>query len=521
MPESEENILAIDLGTGGPKVAIVSTAGEVIADAFEPTPLVLTPDGGVEQDPEGWWRAIVAAARRVVAAEEAEAARVVAVAVTAQWVTTVALDERNEPLMNAISWMDGRGAEFARRAVGPGPRVAGYNPLKLARWLRATGGAPSLAGHDPVGQILFIRERHPEVYERAKAFVEPGEFLTARMTGRVAASAESATACWGTDNRRIERIAYDDALLALSGLERAKLPEIVPSGSIVGELLPERAAELGVAPAPVVASSPDIMSAAVGSGAVADHAAHLYIGTSGWLSCHVPFKKTDPLHNIAALPSSIPGRYLVCTEQQCAGAALSHLRDNLLGAPETSFDELVAEAAQSPPGADGVIFTPWLNGERTPLDDNHVRAAYANLSLGTTRASLVRATLEGVACNVRWMQMHTEKLAGKRFDDIAFIGGGAESELWCQILADVLDRRIRRIVGPRQANVRGAALLAALALGHVTVEDIPNRVRTAGVYEPDPANRALYDERFSHFKDFYKANRKLYARINRNAGESG
>ncbi|MBK5229920.1 MAG: xylulose kinase, partial [Thermoleophilia bacterium] len=402
-----------------------------------------------------------------------------------------------------------------------GPRVAGYNPIKLARWLRATGGAPSLAGHDPVGQILLIKHRCPDVYERTHAFVEPGDFLTARMTGRIVAAAESATACWGTDNRKIDAIQYDDRLLRLAGLERTKLPEIVPSGSVVGELLPERAAELGIEPVPVVASTPDIMSAAAGSGAVADNAAHLYVGTSGWLSCHVPYKKTDPFHNIATLPSPIPGRYLVCTEQQCAGATLAHLRDNLLGTPRTSFDDLVAEAAAVPAGADGVIFTPWLNGERTPLDDNHVRAAYANISLTTTRGALVRATLEGVACNVRWMRHYTEKLVKRRLDSIALIGGGAESPLWCQIFADVLDREIRRIDAPRHANTRGAALLASAALGHIGFSEIPDRVRTAETFTPNAANRALYDELFDEFRGFYKANRKLYARINGKAKESG
>ncbi|MBI4897589.1 MAG: FGGY-family carbohydrate kinase [Actinobacteria bacterium] len=512
---SEANILAIDLGTGGPKVALVSTRGEVVSDAFEPTPLVLTEDGGVEQDPEGWWNAITAASRRAIADAPAGTPPPVAVAVTAQWVTTVAIDEDANPLMNAVSWMDGRGAPYARRAAGPGPRVAGYNPLKLARWLRVTGGAPSLSGHDPVGQILLIQDRHPDVYERTRAFVEPGDFLTARMTGRIVSSAESATVCWGTDNRKIDAIAYDDGLLKLSGLSREKLPEIVPSGSIVGELLPARAAELGIDPVPVVASSPDIMSAAIGSGAVADYAAHLYVGTSGWLSCHVPFKKTDPFHNVAALPSSIAGRYLVCTEQQCAGATLAHLRDNLLGAPEISFNDLVAEAGECGPGAGGVLFTPWLNGERTPLDDHHVRAAYANLSLATTRGALVRATLEGVALNARWMQLHTEKLVGRELNDIAFIGGGAESSLWAQIFADVLGRRINRIAEPRKANTRGAALLASLALGHVRVGEIPERVRTAESHEPNAANSARYDELFDEFRGFYKANRKMYTRLNR------
>jgi xylulokinase len=511
-------ILAIDLGTGGPKVSLVTTHGAVLATGFEPTPLIHTPDGGIEQDPEDWWRAVAAAARAAVAAAPEGAAKPAAVAVTAQWVTTLAVDERGEPLMNAISWMDGRGAPYAHEATGPGPRVAGYNPRKIARWVKYTAGAPSLQGHDPVGQILLIADRHPDVYARAAYFVEPGDFLTGRMTGRVVTAPETATACWGTDTRKIDAIDYDDSLLAMSGLPPEKLAPIVPSGSIVGELLPERAKELGIDPVPVVASSPDITSAAVGSGAVADGAAHLYIGTSSWLSAHVPFKRTDAFHNIATLPSSIPGRYLVATEQQTAGRSLEHLRDALLGQPEISYDALVAEAADVPAGAGGVIFTPWLNGERTPVDDLHTRASYTNLSLKTTRGALVRATLEGVAMNARWMHHFTEKLMKDRVDDIAFIGGGAESELWCQIISDVFDRQVRRIDQPRQANTRGAALLAGMALGEITVGDIPGLVRTAGTFTPNAANRALYDERFDEFRGFYKANRKMFKRMNATKG---
>lgn len=511
---TETNILAIDLGTGGPKVSIVDVRGNVLATAFEPTPLIHTEDDGIEQDPEDWWRAITAASRAAVANLPEGAARPVAVAVTSQWVTTLPVDENAEPLMNAVSWLDARGGPYAQQAVGPAPRVFGYNPAKVQRWIRYTGGAPSLQGHDPVGQILMIKDRHPDVYQRTAWFLEPGDFLTARMTGRVVTAAETATACWGTDTRDINNVHYDDGLLKMSGIPREKLAPIVPTGSIVGELLPERATELGIDPVPVAASTPDNTSAAVGSGAVDDGAMHFYIGTSSWISGHVPFKRTDIFTNIATLPSSIPGRYLIACEQQTAGRSLEHLRDSLLAMPELPFDQLVGEAEQVPAGADGVMFTPWLNGERTPIDDSEVRGSYTNLSLNTTRGALVRATLEGVALNTRWMHEGVEKLVKERVDDIAMIGGGASSDLWCQIISDVLDRQVRRMAQPRQANTRGAALLAAVALGEITVRDIPALVETDRTFTPNAANRALYDARFDDFRGFYKANRKMFKRLN-------
>jgi xylulokinase len=511
-------ILAVDLGTGGPKVSLVSAQGLIASTAFEPTPLIHTDDGGVEQDPEVWWTAVTRAARRAVAEAPPGTAAPSAVAVTAQWAATVAVDEDCNPLINAISWMDSRGARLMPRAVGGFPAVQGYNALKIARWIRRTGGAPSLQGHDPIGQILVIADRYPDAHKHAAFFLEPGDFLTGRMTGRIATAPETATLCFATDTRNVEKIDYDDKLLAMGGLKREQMAPIVASGSVVGELLPGRAREMGIDPVPVIASSPDIMSAAIGAGTIGEGEMHLYLGTSAWLSGHVSFKRTDIFHNIATLPSSAPGRYLICTEQQSAGRSLEHLHDSLLAVDDLSYEALLAEADATPPGSEGVIFTPWLNGERTPLDDRFTRASYTNLSLRSTRGALVRATLEGVAMNVRWMHHYTEKLLRDRIDDIALIGGGATSPLWCQIISDVLDRRVRQVAEPRQANTRGAALLAAVALGELEFNRIPDYVQSAESFVPDPSTRGLHDERFKQFQSFYKANRKLFRRINSEQG---
>ncbi|MFQ5435101.1 MAG: FGGY-family carbohydrate kinase, partial [Anaerolineae bacterium] len=270
--------------------------------------------------------------------------------------------------------------------------------------------------------------------------------------------------------------------------------------------------------------TPDVQSAAVGSGAVADFAGHLYIGTSSWLTCHVPFKKTDLFHNMGSLPSAIPERYLVANEQEMAGACLNFLRDNLLyqddglGSavpPADYYERLNQAAASAPPGSNGVLFTPWLYGERTPVDDHTIRGGFYNLSLPHTRADLIRAVFEGVAYNGRWLLKYVEKFIGRQMGRLNMIGGGANSDLWCQIHADVLDRPIRQVRDPIQANARGAAFLAAAALGFIQFSDIPQLVPIARTYEPNPANRALYDGLFAEFLQLYKQNRKIYARLNK------
>ena len=214
------------------------------------------------------------------------------------------------------------------------------------------------------------------------------DWLNLKLTGVRSASYDTATLHWVTDTRDPLNVRYDERLLKLAGLDASRLPELRPSASVVGPITPAAAAELGVgAQAVVVTATPDTMSAAVGSGAVGEHAAHLYVGTSSWLSCHVARKKTDPFHAIAALPSALPGRYLVSCEQQTAGASLAMVRDRwLAGTPdaEGGYAALTELAAQAPPGSGGVLFCPWLNGERTPVDDHLVRGGWLDLSLDTT-----------------------------------------------------------------------------------------------------------------------------------------
>ncbi|MGP0032308.1 MAG: xylulokinase [Acidimicrobiales bacterium] len=518
-------VLAVDLGTGGPKVALISAAGRIAAHAFVPVGLQLGEDGAAEQVPDDWWDAIVTAARRALADSGVAPAAVVGIGCTAQWSGTVAVGADGVAIGPAIIWMDSRGANAVRSAVRGALNVQGYGASKLTRWVRRTGGIPSLSGKDPVGHIHFLREERPDVYAATAVFLEPVDYLNLRLTGLARASHDSITLHWVTDNRDIHAIAYDDALFALAGLDRSRLPELVPTGSVLGGLSPGAAAELGlVAGTPVVSGTGDLHSAAVGSGAVEDFCGHLYIGTSSWISCHVPFKKTDALTNVASIPSGIPGRYLVADEHETGGACLTWLRDNVLYpddalgaggvAPDDVFARLNALAAGVPQGARGVLFTPWLNGERTPVDDHTIRGGFHNISLSSTRSDMVRAVFEGVAFNSAWLLGAVEKYCKRRFDSLAFIGGGANSDLWCQIHADVLGRTIRQMADPVQANVRGAGLLTLLALGRLELADIPATVEVKATYEPDPEAGARYAPVLQEFINLYKETKGIHKRLN-------
>jgi xylulokinase len=516
------NILAIDLGTSALKVALVSTAGEVVAAEQDTCQVRLLPGGGAEQDPERWWELITAASSRLMTRAGVPAESVVAVACTAQWSGTVPVDERCQPLRDAIIWMDSRGAPYVQRITRGAVNVQGYGVGKLARWLRTTAGIPGRSGKDSIAHILWLKHEEPETYRRAHLFLEPKDWLNARLTGRPAASFDSIALHWVTDNRHPDRIRYDQALLRLAGIEQSQLPELLAATDILGPLLPGPAGALGVpAGIPVVVGSPDLQSAAIGAGATRDFQAHLYVGTSSWLTCHVPFKRTDLRHNMASLPSPVPRRYFIADEQETAGAALTFLRDRVLfgdGPPDGAYAAFDRMAAQAPPGSHGVIFTPWLYGERTPVEDRFVRGGFHNLSLSADRDDLVRAVFEGVALNARWLLRAVERFSRHRLEPIRFIGGGARSDVWCQIFADVLGRAIEQVADPVNANARGAGLLAAVALGELTFSQVPERVKVAGTYQPEPGTRQLYDELFTEFVGFYRRNRRAHARLNRDAG---
>jgi len=501
-------IVAIDLGTGTAKVALVRPDGTVAGAAMRPIATQQLPGGGVEQDPHEWWSAVRDASREAV---NAAAHPVVhAIRVTAQWAVTVPVDAAGDALAPAVSWMDSRGAPHVRRAAGGW--LSGYAPLKLRRWLTLTGGAPVLSGNDGLGHVLFLKHERPDVYAAAHKLLEPADYLNLRMTGVAAASFGTIFPYWLTDNRDASRIDYDDRLLRAAGADREKLPDLVPMDGTVGTLTEAAAAELGLpAGIPVLAGTTDLEAASVGAGAVAVGQGYFYVGTTSWLSCHVPTKRTDLRHMLGTMPAALPGRYCVVAEQGMAGRCLDWLRETLVREP---YEELERMAASIAPGSDGLLFAPWLGGVSVPAEDPRTRSAFFNQSFRTTRAHYVRAVMEGIALNVRWLKPHVERFAKTSFAELGFIGGAAESDTWCQIFADVLGVPVRRVAEPRLANAIGCALLAYNALGELREDELAGLVPVDRVFTPQPDAVAAYDRSFDAFMRVYKANKPVYRRLN-------
>lgn len=512
-------VLSIDLGSGGPKVALVDVRGRIAGWEQRSTRLIFTPDGGVEQEPDEWWNAVRDAAQSLLSRGLAPVDRIAAVVATTQWSVTTPVDDGGQALSNAVHWMDARGGPHSRRLMDGAIKIAGYGAWKLFTWLRLTGGAPTPSGMDVLSHLLFLKHERPEIYSRAAKFLEPADYLGLRLSGRAATSYASAFPYLLTDNRDCSNVRYSDKLLRLAGVDRGKLPDLAPVDAVLGPILPEAADELGLArTTQVVIGSGDSHAAVLGAGAVGVGELHLCIGTSSWITGLAPRRKVDLRRSITTMPSIVPGRPMIVAEQGPAGKLLemfveTWFSDGLRGAGEGAtaerYRDLLGRAASAPPGCDGVRFLPWLNGAGPPANDASMRGGILNLSLTSDPGRIVRAVLEGVACNLRWLLGPVERLAGGRVEGLNFIGGGARSDLWCQILADALDRRIRKVADPHLAIARGAAFSAFLALRAMRLDEIPGAAPIEREFAPTPERREIYDEMHREFlREFQAARRR-------------
>ena len=521
-------VLAVDLGTSGCKCALVGLDGVVHAWAFRPVALHLVGEAGVEQDPQDWWEAFLGAATELLAPLNGRRRQVVAVCCSSFGECTVPVDAEGRALGRALLWCDMRGAQaIRRRARGGLLNIQGYGPLKLTRWLRLTGGAPSLSGKDSAGHLAWLHDHHQPLVERTHKFLNALDYMNLRLTGRFCSTHDSALTTWATDNRDLSRVRYDPGLLKALGLDGDKLPEMVHSTEVIGTLLPSVADALRLAPGTrVIAGAVDNSAAAIGAGTIRDGELHLYLGTSSWLGAHIPDKRTDLGSFVASLPCAQKDRYLAMAMQSAACGNLAFLRDRILFHP----DELLSDdmrpdvyqvldriAERVPPGSRGLIYTPWLFGERTPVDDKTLRAGLFNLSLEHTREDVIRAFLEGVALNTRWMlEPMLRFIRGQRGAAMTVVGGGDQSAVWCQMIADVTGMVVRQPQAPIQANALGAAFIAGVAMGELNYADVPALCRHRQQFEPRESMRGLYDESFATFKELHRRLAPMYRRINRN-----
>lgn len=517
------HVLTIDLGTSGPKAAVVDEDGRVVGSARGHVDMHFTPDGGAEQSPDQLWSTTVEACAAAVAAADVPAGSICAVATTSQYSSIVPCDRADQPVGNLLTWMDQRGTPKALRKLKGYPRI-GDSPVALLRWLRVHG-LPPIEGGMSLTHMRWIRYARPEIYARTATFLEPGDYLNLRFTGRATANQCSAYMMLLNDNRTVAA-GWDPTLIRQSFIDRDRLPEFVPVGSVIGTVLPDVARAIGLGSnVPVLASINDTQAGAVAAGAFAGTHAGLSMGTTSVMIAHAAAKKTDPFHTLFTMPSPIGDRPLLSAENGAAGVTVDYFLDQVVypddafstGATPTLDDRyaaFAAAAAASGPGANGVLFLPWLRGSLAPAADSRMRGGFLNVGLDTTRHDLARAVFEGVAHNLRWMRGPVEKFLDRELSHFVYYGGGARSTLWCQIMADVLGSPIHQLADPGYANSVGTARFAFHHLGMIDAHDTA-AAPVAEIFEPDPRQRARYDERSEVFGNAYGRVKPLTRRLNR------
>jgi xylulokinase len=478
-----------DLGTSGSKAVLVDEEGRVLASAVGHYALARPRAGWAEQAPEDWWRAVAETTRAVVRDAGIEPSQVAGLAFAGQMLALVALDRDGAPTRPAISWLDARADAQARRFIR---RFGGERVL---HWL--AGASPT--GKDIVAKIAWLADEEPEAYARTAAFTDATGFLVARATGELAID-HTAAGCTGMldpSSRTWSRF-----LSRLASFPVAKMPRLVRPVDVVGALSARAAGELGLrAGTPVVMGMADIPAAAVGSGATRPGDAHVYLGTSSWIGVSLARPKSVPHAGIASVPSADPAGFLLIGESETAGACRAWLAAQL----RADDAELEALALAAPPGAEGLLFLPWMYGERSPVPDTAVRGAFVGLSLEHERAHLARAVYEGVALNLRWI-LDACGEAGERCASLRAIGGGATSDAWMQILADVTERPIERVAAPRLAGAVGAALVAAVGVSALpSVESVRARVRVERTFTPRIADAATLARSYAAFRSLHPA----------------
>jgi len=521
---SEKIIIAHDLGTSGDKAIAATVYGEILGEVKIHYSVSHPRPGWAEQDPEDLWNAVCGTTRAIIDKCDLRSADIAGIIFSSQTQCLVPVDEEGNPLRPLISWLDGRSADIINEKLWKRPRIKGYNIPRLLKFLRITGGAPGQTGKDQIGKLLWLKKYEPAIFNQAAAFLDAKDFILMRLCGQRVISADLAHIWWMMDTRNNCNQWHPD-LCQLAGVAPDKLAEIRPSVDIIGEITPEAAAQTGLEPGiPVINGCGDLSAAALGSGALDDGQLHICLGTSGWVAGHMKKRKIDIKHYTGCIGSSRPDEYyLAMAHQTTVGICLEWLKDHVLYHKDQllreyqagKIYEILDELAETaPPGSEGLMFTPWMYGERSPLDDEFVRAGLFNVGLNHSREHIVRALFEGVALNIRWALETMENLYSP-VRRLNIIGGGAKSDIWCQIMADITNREIHRVKDPQQAGARGMALLAGLSLGFLSsFQELGSYITIDRVFTPTAANRLLYDKLFKAFKQLYKQNKKWYKKMN-------
>jgi len=496
----KQYILAHDLGTTGNKATLYDAAGTLVRSAFCGYATDYAHTGWAEQNPDDWWRAVCDSTRALLRESGVGGDAIAAISFSGQMMGAVALDADARPLRPAIIWADQR-ATAQERWLG--------ERIDPAEVYRITGHR--LSASYSLAKILWLRDNQPEVYRATHKFVHAKDAIVARLTGQFATEPTDAS---GMNLYDLEASAWSGAIVEAAGLDPAKLPDLCRSIDVVGTVLPGVAEKVGVrAGTPVVIGGGDGMCAAAGAGVIREGAAYNYVGSSSWIALATERPIYDPDYRTFTWAHMVPGMFSPCGTMQMAGGSYQWTRDQLaplerqaaeaLGVSPYELMNLGAE--QVPPGAHGLIFLPYLLGERSPRWNPRARGAFVGLTIRHTRADMLRAVLEGVTMNLRVI-MEAFTAQGARIDAMRVIGGGARGRFWNRLMADIYGVPVHRLAILEEATSMGAALAGGIGVGLYPGWEMSETMNAiADTVLPDPEAQRAYNRQFPIFEAAYRA----------------
>jgi len=493
-------LMGIDIGTSGTKALLMDDEGRIVASVTEEYPMYTPRPQWAEQDPEDWWQAAIKAVRQVLDGAGIEGSEIGGIGLTGQMHGMVMLDAQGKVLRPCIMWNDQRTGEQCDYIM---------NTIGRQRFLELTNNL-ALPGFT-APKIVWTRENEPEVYDQAAMVLLPKDYIRFRLTGEYATEVSDAS---GTVLLNVGKRAWSDEVLSELGIPSDWMPRCVESIEVTGTISAEAAELTGLkVGTPVVGGGGDQASSAVGTGIVEPGLVSVTMGTSGVVFAYTDEPSRDPEGRLHTFCHAVPNKWHVMGVTLSAGGSFRWFRD-ALGACEKNiarlseidpYEILTAEAATAPAGCEGLLFLPYLTGERTPYPDPNARGSFVGLTLRHDKRHMVRSVMEGVAYSLRDCLELFRDLAIP-VQQVRAVGGGARSQVWRQILADVFGSEIVTI-NVTDSTAYGSAILAGVGTG--VYDSVPQAcksiVRIVDRIEPIAENQAVYNEHYPVYQSLYRA----------------
>lgn len=526
-------VIAYDVGTTGLKTCLFEIDKKIkpIVNSYGSYNLYILENGGAEQDAEEWWNAMCTTTKEIFTKTDIKPEQIAGISFCSQMQALVLVDKNGDPVRRPMSYMDQRAKEELKKYMAYGLQIAGANIVPLLKSLAVTG-AVSCSVKDPVYKYKWVENNEPQNYKKAYKWLDVKDFLISRCTDKFTMTKDSAFATLLYDTRKGKE-GWSKTVADIFDVNMNHLPDIIESTDMVGGVTEKAAEKLGLLPGtPVFGGGGDASLIGVGAGSCSVGDTHIYSGTSGWVGTVVEKQLVDTSAMIAAIVGADPNSFNYFAEMETAGKCLEWVKDHLcldeIGIfiekkkitdrtekAYTSLYDYMTEVIDSvPAGANGVIFTPWLHGNRCPFEDPNAAGMFFNININTGKSDMLRAVIEGVCYHLRWM-LEAQDRKIKTSQTIRFVGGGALSDVTAQILADITGRTIEVVEKPQDVGAVGAAAIIGIGLGIIKdLGSVKNYIPFKKTFHANTADKKVYDKNFEVFKKLYSSNKKNFQLLN-------